>query len=171
MRHRLDHHYAYRCHIPHGLLARYVNLRVAHAPEMPGTFSPPPRVSDPDMHYGTCVTHVLWCMPESLTTVSFEVVGGENVPDFSGACVTLDYTYLVRGTWECLPINSHIAHSKVRPDWFKVPLSAEHMEHVFANHTGEKPCNITAISNGPTLHLYTYKWPTIFTPEPKRRRI
>ena len=40
-----------------GPLARYVKLRVAHAPGMPGTFSPPLRVSDPDMHYGTCVMH------------------------------------------------------------------------------------------------------------------
>ena len=39
----------------------------SHAPGMPGTFSPPPRVSNPDMHarivnsrfyHGTCVTHV-----------------------------------------------------------------------------------------------------------------
>ena len=35
---------------------------------MPGTFSPSPRVSDPDMHHGTCVTHVPWCMPGSLTS-------------------------------------------------------------------------------------------------------
>ena len=34
---------------------------------MPGTFSLPPRVSDPDMHHGTCVMHVPWCMPGSLT--------------------------------------------------------------------------------------------------------
>ena len=40
----------------------------AHAPGMPGTFSPPPRVSDPDMHHRTCVTHVPWCMPGSLTS-------------------------------------------------------------------------------------------------------
>ena len=39
----------------------------AHAPGMPGTFSPSPQVSDPDMHHGTCVTHVPWCMPGSLT--------------------------------------------------------------------------------------------------------
>ena len=52
----------------HGPLARYVKLRVAHAPGMPGAFSPPPRVSDPDMHHGTCVTHVPWCMPGSLTS-------------------------------------------------------------------------------------------------------
>ena len=32
-----------------------------------GDVSPPPRVSDPDMHHGTChVTHVPWCMMGSL---------------------------------------------------------------------------------------------------------
>ena len=35
---------------------------------MPGTFSPPPLVSDPDMHHDTCLTHVPWCMPWSLTS-------------------------------------------------------------------------------------------------------
>ena len=49
-------------------LTRYVNLRLAHAPGIPGTFSPPPWVSDPDMHHGTCVTHVPWCMPGSITS-------------------------------------------------------------------------------------------------------
>ena len=52
----------------HGLLARYIIFRVAHAPGMPGTFSPPSRVSDPYMHHGTCVTHVSWCMSGSLTS-------------------------------------------------------------------------------------------------------
>ena len=40
----------------------------AHAPGMPGTFFTPPRVGDPDMHHGTCVTHVPWCMLGSLTS-------------------------------------------------------------------------------------------------------
>ena len=35
---------------------------------MPGTFSPSPRVNDPDMHHATCATHVPWCMPGSLTS-------------------------------------------------------------------------------------------------------
>ena len=30
----------------------------AHAPGMPGTFSPSLQACDPDMHHGTCVTHV-----------------------------------------------------------------------------------------------------------------
>ena len=50
----------------HGPLSRYVKFRAAHGPGMPGTFSPPPRVSNPDMHHGTCVTHVPWYMPGSL---------------------------------------------------------------------------------------------------------
>ena len=52
----------------HGLLARYVKLRVAHGPGIQGTFSQPPLVSDPDMHHDTCMTHVPWCMPGSLTS-------------------------------------------------------------------------------------------------------
>ena len=48
-----------------GHLARYVKLRVAHAP---GMLSTPPQVSDPDMQHGTCVTHVLWCIPGSPTS-------------------------------------------------------------------------------------------------------
>ena len=43
-------------------------LQFTHAPGMPGTSSPPPRVSDPNMHHGTCVTHVPWCIPGLLTS-------------------------------------------------------------------------------------------------------
>ena len=70
----------------------------AHAPEMPETFSPSPQVSDPDMHHGTCITHVPWCMPGSLTSGFLWKIGGMggNVP---GACATCNFTYLVRGPW------------------------------------------------------------------------
>ena len=73
---------------------------VAHAPGMPGTFSPPPTsketvVSDPGMHPGTCVTHVPWCMSGSLTCGS-----GENAPGIPGACTTRNVTYLVRDPWQ-----------------------------------------------------------------------
>ena len=50
-----------------------------------------PLVSDPDMHHGTCVTHVPWCMSGSLTRG-----GGENVPGIPGACATRNFTYQVR---------------------------------------------------------------------------
>ena len=49
-------------------LARYLQLRVAHALGIPRTFSPPPQVSDPDMHHGACLTHVPWCMSGPLTS-------------------------------------------------------------------------------------------------------
>ena len=42
----------------YGPITRCVKLQVAHASGMPGTFSLPTRISDPDMHHGTCVTHV-----------------------------------------------------------------------------------------------------------------
>ena len=47
----------------------WASCQIAGAPAwgMPGTFSPSPQVSDLDMHHGTCVTHVPWCMPGSLT--------------------------------------------------------------------------------------------------------
>ena len=50
-----------------GPLTRHVKVWVVHAPRMPGTFFPPLRVSDPNMHHGACVTHVPWCIPGSLT--------------------------------------------------------------------------------------------------------
>ena len=86
--------------LPYGPLTRYVKLRVAHAPGMPGTFSPPPIsketaiVSDPSMHNGTCVTHVPWCMSGWLTRG-----GGEYIPGIPGACATRNFTYLARGPW------------------------------------------------------------------------
>ena len=51
-----------------------------------------PLASDPCMHHGTCVTHVLWCMPGSLTRG-----GGENVLGIPGACANPNFTYLIRG--------------------------------------------------------------------------
>ena len=60
--------WSFKQRIVNGPLARYAKLRVTHAPGMPGTFSRPPLVSDPDMHHGTCVTHVPWCMRGSLNS-------------------------------------------------------------------------------------------------------
>ena len=74
----------------YGPLARYVKLRVALKPGMPGMFSPPPQVSDPDMHYR--MYRVSWCMQGCVVcrdayrdrqlAVCFEVGGGETVPAF-----------------------------------------------------------------------------------------
>ena len=86
----------------HGPLARCVKLWVAHEPGMLGTLSPPLRVSDPDMHHGTCVTHVSWCMLGSLTSGFLWGRWRENVPGIPGACTTRNFTYLVRGPWDTL---------------------------------------------------------------------
>ena len=51
-----------------------------------------PQVSDPGMHHGTCVTHVPWCMSESLIRGR-----GENAPGIPGACATRNFAYLARG--------------------------------------------------------------------------
>ena len=76
---------------------KYVNLLVVHVPGMPVTFSPPPRVSDPDMHRGTCVTHVSWCMPGSLTSGFLWSRRRGKRPGILGACATRNFTYLTRG--------------------------------------------------------------------------
>ena len=44
-----------------------MKLRGSHALEMPETFSPPPRISDPDMHHITCMTPMPWSIPGSPT--------------------------------------------------------------------------------------------------------
>ena len=51
-----------------GPLTRYEKIAGYACAGNVGNVSPPPRVSDPDMHHGTCVTHVTWCMPGSLTS-------------------------------------------------------------------------------------------------------
>ena len=67
---------------------------------MPGTFSPPPPLSDPDMHHGTCVTHVPWCMPGSITSgFLWSRRRGKTFPAFPAQRATRNYTYLVRGPW------------------------------------------------------------------------
>ena len=89
----------------HWHLTRYAKLPVAHAPGMLGTFFPSWTrkllVSDPDMHHGTCVTHVPWCMLGSLTRDD-----GENVLGIPGACATRNVAYLVRGPWIYLTSNT-----------------------------------------------------------------
>ena len=63
-------------------------------------------VSDPDMHHGTCVTHVPWHMSGSLTRG-----GGQNAPDIPGTCATRNFTYLVRG-----PLERHFIAKRVYED-------------------------------------------------------
>ena len=95
-------------HVVNGPFARYAKLRVAHAPGMPGTFSPPPRVSDPDMHHDTCVTHVPWCMPGSLISGFIWSRWRENVTGIPGTAP--NFTYLVRGPWRRILLEPACRH-------------------------------------------------------------
>ena len=76
-----------------------------------------PLVNDPDMHHGTCVTHVPWCLSGSLIRGD-----GENVPGIPGACATRNVTYLLRGPWcEASPnFRSGIACQKRRKQGYAV---------------------------------------------------
>ena len=79
-------------------LIRRVKLRVAHAPGMPGTFSPPRRWA-----ILTYITARAWrtcrdaCRDRWLAA-PFELGSGERVPGLPGACATRNFAYLVRGT-------------------------------------------------------------------------
>ena len=84
--------------VSHGPVAKHIKLQIAHAPGMPGTFSPPPRVSGPDLHNYTCVTPLSWWRPGSLTSgFLWSRWPRKNVPGIPGACATREFTYLVRG--------------------------------------------------------------------------
>ena len=86
------------CHA-YGPLERYVKLWVANALERAGTFFPQPRVNDPDMHHGTCVTLVPRYMLGSLDlAVSFDSMAGRR-PGIPGTWATHSFTCLVRGPW------------------------------------------------------------------------
>ena len=59
-------------------------------------FSRPPRVSKPDMHHGTCIMYIPWCMPRSLISGFLWSRWREYVPGITGACANRNFTYLVR---------------------------------------------------------------------------
>ena len=67
-RFEFDSNHDFLLHTHVNMPRKRLKFRVSHAPGILGTFSPPPRVSDPDIHHGTCVSHVPWCIPGSLTS-------------------------------------------------------------------------------------------------------
>ena len=83
---------------------------------MPGTFSTPSQVSDPDM---TCIMTRAWCTcrdacRDRWLAVSVEVGGRENIPGIPGACAARNFTFLVRGPWpnihalSDMPTSNHV---------------------------------------------------------------
>ena len=119
----------------HGPLTRYVMLRVAHAPRMPGTFSRhrlqrKPLVSHPSIHHGACITQVPWCMSGSLTRG-----GGENVPSIPGACPNRNFTYLARGP--CGQRNISCGLWWYHDCWFDGSLSADALASAWSSANTE----------------------------------
>ena len=118
-----------------------------------GNVSPSPQVSDPDMHHGTCVTHVPWCMPGSLNSgLLWNWRRGGNVPGIPGACATWNFTYLVRGPWhyrvnKCIKPNT--TGSRIAWNWRIQGQHFHYMEHYKAND------NTIMNTIGPTTALYT----------------
>ena len=123
-----------------GPLARYVNLRVAHAPGMPGTFPRLCRLSDPDMHHGTCVTHVPWCLPGSLTIGFLWSRWRGNRSRHSDACATRNSTYLIRGP--CIERFALVPYFQPNTRWTK---------------NASKPCIILRGESLVTDHRSPYK--------------
>ena len=74
----------------------------AHAPGMPETFSPPPRVNDRDMLHGTC-GHARAVMHAGIANPRFplKAVMGKTFPAFPAQAQTRNFTYLVRGPYDC----------------------------------------------------------------------
>ena len=77
-----------------------------------------PLVSDPGMYHGTCVTHVSWYMPESLTRG-----GRENVPGIHDACTTRNFAYLVRGQCTVLDLKLTMSYFIYIWLWIHFPWS------------------------------------------------
>ena len=79
-----------------------------------------PLVSEPNIHHGTCVTHVPWCMSGSLTRG-----GAENAPGIPGAFEARNFTYLARDPYYGKTCTGHkdihlwnnFTH-KWKPNWF-----------------------------------------------------
>ena len=74
-------------------------------------------LGDSDMHHGTCVTHVLWCMTGSLTSgFIWNRCAGKTFP--TGACATREFAYLVRGPFG--QYGQYSLHWKLRSHWLKI---------------------------------------------------
>ena len=111
---------------------------------MPGTFIPPPWVSDPDMQHGTCMTHVPWCMPGSLTNSFLWSRWRGKILGILGACAIRNFTYLARGPWAHLEQYHEL-----------VPRSPAGVWNVYHNCNFKRSSHMT---NEPTLgnHVGSY---------------
>ena len=65
-------------------------------------------MGDPDMHHGTCVTHVPWCMPGSLTSVFLWIRWrGKTFPAFPAHAQPAILRIWQEAHWESLDLQWH----------------------------------------------------------------
>ena len=88
-----------RAHCYMGLLPDEYNYGLRTRRECRERFPCQPRVSSPDMHHGTCVTHVPWCMPGSLTSGFLWSRWRGKRSDIPCTCAHRSFAYLARGPW------------------------------------------------------------------------
>ena len=119
----------------HGLLTRYVKLRVAHAPGIPGTFSPPPtpketanersRHASRHVHHARAVMHVgianlRWRRKRSrhsrhMRNPQFYVSGQRPMNHALLTTLVLDNKIRIRYHWQARVIMISTASSLVAP--------------------------------------------------------
>ena len=116
---------------------------------MPLTFPPPPRVNDPDMHHGTCVTHVPWCMPRSVTSgFLWSRRPGKAFPAFPARAQAAIYVSRQR------PILSYSdATNLIGAHWnpFNTVEETKHFSHY--GSAGSWNCNITCMYGHPGFNI------------------
>ena len=71
-------------------------------------FSPPLLIIDPDLHHGTCVTHVPWCIPGSLTSGFLWSRWRGNVPGIPGACATRNLRIWYETHWTLMTLQHNL---------------------------------------------------------------
>ena len=93
----MDNYYWNQC--IDGPLARYVKVRIAYAPGMPGTFPRHRQVAIPACIPARASRTCRDTCRDCYLVVSFEVGGEENVPGIPGTCATRNFTYLIGVPW------------------------------------------------------------------------
>ena len=113
-----------------------------------GNVFPAPRVSDPDMHHGTCVTHVPWRMPGLLTSgFIWSRLRGKRSRHFQR----------MRNPQFCIsgkrPITRHNREKKQTKISFRVILSAYLHEDIFIEACFLSACD--SLTNEAHVHTHS----------------
>ena len=116
----------------YGPLARCVKLRVAHAPGMPGPFSPPPTSKETVSYIAipACITARASRTCRDACRNRLTRGDGEGVPGIPRAYATRNFTYLARGPWStCIQNELTCNSNKTRTKYGTTKLYAYLMRY------------------------------------------